>query len=167
MNYTAKHLFTSEEKLERYGNGEWIEEPDWAEGSYKGYSFQILRNSFGVLCGYVILTLGHPWSEKDHKDLDVQCHGGLTYSNDTENGQSVIGFDCHHYGDICPRYEKLDKDRGLESFYAPFYAFKETINKLMGLSLEEASYKNLDFVIKECKSIIDQAIEAGENKETQ
>ena len=75
-----------------------------------------LKNS-GVECGwgngYVILPPHHPYYEVEYDYIDVNVHGGLTYSrkitNDTielfhaldtdDVGCWLVGFDTTHYGD--------------------------------------------------------------------
>lgn len=49
-------------------------------------------------CGYVELTLDDPWYGMDYPDIDVNCHGGLTFKG-LIDGEMYIGFDCHHYLD--------------------------------------------------------------------
>ena len=67
--------------------------------------------------GYIGLPNTHPWYEKDYNDIDVNIHGGLTFSEPADKldwkeikpkhkGGWVVGFDCMHYGDTplsCPK----------------------------------------------------------------
>jgi hypothetical protein len=75
-----------------------------------------LKNS-GVECGwgngYVIVPPAHPAYELDYGDIDVDIHGGLTFSQKVTNdmlelfpaldtndvGGWMVGFDTAHYGD--------------------------------------------------------------------
>jgi hypothetical protein len=64
-----------------------------------------------TLCGYVVLTSDNKLYGLDYDHLysqiDTHVHGGLTYSDEGENGW-VIGFDCAHAGDLCPAFPHYD-----------------------------------------------------------
>ena len=48
-------------------------------GTYKDYDYVIL--SLGTHpCGYVRVPEDHPYYEKNYDDCNIDCHGGLTYS---------------------------------------------------------------------------------------
>lgn len=52
-------------------------------------------------CGYVVLPKGHKYHGKDYYDIDIECHGGLTYSDEFEQEGVdfkgyAIGFDMNH-----------------------------------------------------------------------
>lgn len=54
--------------------------------------------------GYIGLPKDHPWYGKHYDDIDVDVHGGLTYSEDHKpkhepDGLWWIGFDTGHYQD--------------------------------------------------------------------
>lgn len=74
-------------------------------------------------CGYVQIPYWHPVYKKDYRDLDILCHGGLTFSDHKLLGVPYpgwwIGFDCAHEGDV-------------------------------------VNPKDLNFVMKECISIVKQ-----------
>lgn len=58
----------------------------------------------GYANGYVGVPEGHPWYGKDYDHIEVDIHGGLTYSNDClplckPDGLWWVGFDTVHYGD--------------------------------------------------------------------
>jgi len=87
-NLNIKNLFSKENKIEWFGQGEWVDEPDCVTFEYKKYKCLIFRvvkeetcNEYcfgGHLCGYVLLTI-------DHKLYgaclsEINCHGGLTFS---------------------------------------------------------------------------------------
>ena len=55
------HHLTSEEKLEKYGYGEWVEEEDERRFIYNKIPCFILRSKLGNLCGYCRLPENHPW----------------------------------------------------------------------------------------------------------
>lgn len=70
-----------------------------------GYKCVITGNHLGHRCGYVGIPEGHVLFDKDYDNIDVDVHGGLTYSNfrmDTPHFDATlwwIGFDCGHYDD--------------------------------------------------------------------
>jgi hypothetical protein len=153
-----KHLFTSGEKLKYLGYGEWVEELDLLIFKYKEYKAKIIRimmqEAFhhwcgGYLCGYIFIPPKHPWFQTVddmYEGLPCQVHYGLTYGQfDKDSGCYVIGFDCSHCFDIVPSMELLKKSS---------YLKKNLTGKF------NSTYKNMDFCINECKSMIDQAIDA-------
>lgn len=58
----------------------------------------------GYANGYIGVPAGHPWFGKHYDDIDVDVHGGLTYSGDhcprcEPDGHWWFGFDTLHYQD--------------------------------------------------------------------
>lgn len=60
--------------------------------------------------GYVVIPNGHPLHGKHYDDIDVNVHGGLTFSESANNLEWdeieeedkdgwVVGFDTAHFGD--------------------------------------------------------------------
>ena len=98
-------------------------EPDklqW-EDKATGLPCLIHRNHGGALCGYVGVSKSHPYYEKNYNEVDVDVHGGLTFSDfcgeTEESGRGVchvsdnhekvwwLGFDCAHLFDVSPAYD--------------------------------------------------------------
>lgn len=167
----TKDDLTKENKLKWWGEGEWVDEEDEHSFQYKGCDCKILRvytgepfsiqpHVFGGhLCGYVKVPLEMKLSEKKSYDLDIDCHGGITF-NEIEGEENWIGFDCAHSYDIIPSMEKMFKNnpimiesrKSLEKLYE-----KIDITKAYSLIFNQ-TYKNMGFCIQECKSIVDQLI---------
>lgn len=74
---------------------------------------------FGWGNGYVLIPEGHPLHGKHYDDIDVDVHGGLTFSElvddemiekweiDAEDkGKWCVGFDTAHYQDNLSRWPK-------------------------------------------------------------
>jgi hypothetical protein len=134
-------------------------EGDFKQFEYNGYICQIRRNPyFGNLCGYVgVLPEDTNFYMKTYNDIedkygeDINVHGGLTFSNFWDNKDDprwYIGFDCAHAGDMCPgSYQK----------YPNIY-----INKFR--TLEYENYRDMTYVTKECKNLVDQIIEINKKK---
>jgi hypothetical protein len=129
--------------------GEWDHEPDkmqWTDEA-TGLPCLIVRGPSGALCGYVGVANKHPYFEKHYDSCDVDVHGGLTFSSKCQKVKDEscgichavsdgeddniwwLGFDCAHFGDVCPRYDK---------------------------SFGDEQYKNVSFVQSEIRSLAKQ-----------
>jgi hypothetical protein len=89
-------------------SGPWDDEPDqlqWVDAN-TGRRCLIRRNfRSGILLGYVGVELGDPAYGLDYADLDVDVHGGLTWSGHNDRwspGTWWLGFDCGHACDQSP-----------------------------------------------------------------
>ena len=83
--------------------GIWDGEPDLLEFKVFGYECRAERHdTMGHWCGYIQVGALHPWHALNYDDVDVDVHGGLTFS---ENGW--FGFDCAHAGDLVPKMHAL------------------------------------------------------------
>lgn len=75
-------------------------------------------NNKGWGNGYACIPPGHPLHGKDYNEIDVDIHGGLTFSDSSnecdwpeipeecKKDHWIVGFDCAHYGDdseTCPQ----------------------------------------------------------------
>ena len=92
-------------------------------------------------CGYVGLSKGHQYYGKNYNDIPITVYGGLTYSGYWDNSNNrdklwFIGFDCAHLDDL-----------GIVN-----------LNDLQ-FNFSKKTYKDLNFVIKEIKLMIDQLCE--------
>jgi len=168
---------TRQEKLNQWGEGLWVDEPNEFELKYKDYIcfgrrvciWEGWKNDHlfgGHWCGYIIIPPDHPWhgkeafSEKNpYSDLDI--HGGITHSGfDHIRPGFSIGFDCGHLGDLTPSmieiYQKIDKDMPKK-----FQEAREILrNKSQGWFLNHV-YRDIEYVKQECRNLVDQAIEAS------
>lgn len=134
-----------------WGDGPWQHEPDkaqWTDAA-TGLPCLLVRNRLGALCGYVGVMAGHPAYQKHYDHVDVDVHGGLTFSDTCSGDEHGIchvveageddavwwlGFDCAHYQDIAPAYQRRTRD-GLADFQ---------------------SYKTAEYVRNECASLAQQ-----------
>lgn len=72
-----------------------------------GFRCVIIGSYMGHRCGYIAIPKNHKLYEKHYDDIDIDVHGGLTYSEYSRGGYPVetkeqvwwIGFDCAHYCD--------------------------------------------------------------------
>ncbi len=152
---------------------EWENEPDYEEFTHKGYKCSIKRNMSGALCGYVDLPKDHPWYELGYDDIEIDVHGGLTYAqnNVSEQGEEsyTIGFDCSHAFDYCPYtygmtrsiwYKNLTDEE--KKIFDDYNAKRQDLFSSMP-SQDGSTYKNIEYVREECRSMVEQAIVAESN----
>lgn len=168
----AQHIHSSDLKLKHFGYGEWVEEPDFVEFEHLGFLCIVIRvfnkEPFikketyfgGHLCAYVRIPENHPWYKKGYDEIEVDIHGGLSFSSlwkdektPVANGY-YIGFDCAHSMDICPSINLYIKTN-------PY--MKRLCEKYPLDLLPKPYYKNIEFVINECKLLANQAKEAQRN----
>lgn len=163
-----EHLLTSEDKIKWWGYGEWVEEIDLLEFTYEEIECRITRvfaeepNSKefhvfgGHLCGYIRIPSNHPFHHKKYEDIPIECHYGLSFGEISVG--HWIGFDCGHCNDIIPSTEYLNKTHPL--FIEIERKRKELIKNLCSdNAFFNKTYKNIQFCIDECKSIVDQLLE--------
>lgn len=169
-----EHTFTCDQKLEWWGYGEWVEEADLVEFEYKGYHCVVKRIAVrepyakvfhvfgGYLCGYVKVPLELELHKKG-LDLKGDVHGGITFNQLDEDNENWIGFDCVHLNDICPSSEKLSNTRPeLIEIKNRHEEMMEKLN-IKKSSFFDKTYRNINFCIQECKSLVDQIIEGNVN----
>ena len=71
------------------------------DGNYKGYNYVIVNYGMHP-CAYIEIPKGHRFYEKDYEEIDLDCHGGLTFSDFRDFGfgeKYYIGWDYAHLGD--------------------------------------------------------------------
>lgn len=107
-------------------------------GIYRDHEYLIWLNpNMFAYCGYIKIPNTHPWINEEKRD-DIFVHGGITFFEKLNNGDTWIGFDCLHFGDFIPTLHK----------YLP----KDSMLKI---------WREND-VLEEIKSLIDQCIEVIE-----
>lgn len=71
----------------------------------------ISKNDMGCFVAYVGVPIRHEMANKNHNDLDIDCHGGLTYSGTGSHFNGVgwywFGWDYGHAWDFVPRLAEL------------------------------------------------------------
>jgi hypothetical protein len=161
------HIFTSDAKLKYWGYGEWVEEPDLVNFEYEGIKCKIKRlfiedgyrsdgeiHMFGgSLCGYICIPKDHPYFGKDYDAIEIDAHGGLTYSK-FEEEEYWIGFDCSHAFDYLPSTEYLRK---IEPSISRM-AYEKLSEELKKYPLFNPIYRNVRYCIEECKSMVNQVL---------
>ena len=109
------------------------------KGNYKGYDYYIL-NLGTHPTAYIEIPKGHKFYKKHYDRIDLNVHGGLTYSDSELMGIKstswFIGWDYAHLGDYLGYEVKFEFARCLDD---------------KKWTTEE--------IIKDCKNAIDQIIE--------
>lgn len=111
------------------------EEGNSFSGIHKGIPYKLRRNHEGAWCGYIFVD--------DDLDIDtdeIYVHGGVTF-DECNDGIRKIGFDCAHVGDVVPNNLNNGMDLILRDIYG------------------SCEYRTMEYVIGECKDMIDQVIE--------
>lgn len=120
-------------------------EGDFKQFTYLGMGCFAKRGPVKAWCGYVKIPNSHPAFGKDYESLDINVHGGLSFSDVTlpqypSEKVWYIGFDCSHAGDLCP---------AMIEYFSPHYDV----------------YRTLEFVESELKRVVDQLIEMALKEE--
>ena len=128
---------------------------------YRGFQCCVIFQDLGHRCGYVKIPYWHPAYEKSWDELDIKCHGGITYASHSLLGKTHasgwwIGFDCAHFGDI------PDVQSAIKYFNEGDEEQRKTLNFLYNLDKGQENFgsvKTLDYCIQQCRSIVDQLME--------
>lgn len=150
---------STDNKLDEFGDGPWMEEPDkmqWQDED-TGLPCLIVRNQFGTLCGYVGVPQGHPMHSKHYDDgPDLRVHGGLTFAGSCSHGEESksichvpepgepddvwwLGFDAGHAFDYSPGMAKYSRDQGRDFF-----------------DNDQFTYRNFGYMRNECAKLAKQ-----------
>lgn len=136
--------------------GAWDDEPDkeqWADPE-TGLPCLIVRGRAGAWCGYVGVPPNHPWYRQDYYDIaEVDIHGGLTYSDLCMEGSESTSI-CHIPGPGEPDHVWwLGFDAAHAWDLVPAYVLK-------GLTMPGATYRNAEYMRRECARLAAQIDEA-------
>lgn len=146
------------ELLDKSGWPYGQDEPDRVEWTYKGVPCVINRSLLGAWCGYVAVTLGHPWYDAECEQIRraARVHREITYAGDDSFDHLLqpqrhddpplfwVGFHCGYAWDCPP---KLEAD--LRTF---------------GSTLEEpdrCAYRDKSFMMDQVDKLAEQSIAAA------
>lgn len=130
---------------------------------YRDFPCVIIFQPMLHRCGYVGIPESHKLYGKNYTDINVECHGGLTYSKDylvgygRNTGMWWIGFDCAHYMDA----------KDFETAYEIYKNQPECIELINKQREFELKFRNLgevrslEYCELELEYIVDQIIEKG------
>ena len=127
---------------------------------YKGYSCVVVFQIMGYRCGYVGVPKSHKYYKMsgwhDEPICDIKCHWGLNYFESNLVGQDDeniwwIGFDCRHTFDgkdydACYKYFKDEEQ----------VRYLDWMKNIDGEMYNDYQVRDIDYVIEECKQIVDQ-----------
>ncbi len=163
-NEKRENLYDREFKLKFFGEGEWLDEPDSITFEHKRIKCLVDRVLIkepycpeetyfgGHLCGYIYLPPDHPLYNINCYDK-FDCHQGITFQEENEEG-FMIGFDCAHTGDLVPSMEHM------RNTLPELIELKKRYPAPNGLKkhpLFNPTYKNVNFCIKQCTFLAEQA----------
>lgn len=167
MTEIKEAIFDEMTDKSQWGAGPWQDEPDRVEFEHLGFPCLINRNMrHGNLCGYVAVPPGHPWHGKDRNELDVEAHGGLTYSAACHDDICHVpkagepddvwwlGFDCAHFLDVSPGLDAF-MEKTLPDHLKPRRHLPETLG-----ALDESwtpRYRTVAYVRAQCEALAEQA----------
>lgn len=163
--------FSKEFKIARFGEGEWVDEPDEVVFTHCGFKCRVSR--IGVnetphedifsahLCGYIFVPKDHPWFGLDKEafwEKDINVHGGVTDTYSYSDELWRVGFDCAHSGDYMPTLEIPLKSE-----------FMRQLDKIIPVNSQlyrmcNPTYKNVAFVTEELRKLAEQAQDAKLNE---
>ena len=130
---------------------------------YKEYKCVVLFHNGCWRCGYVRIPKDSAFygASIDTCNDYLDCHGGITYSEDYLKFMSDpdvwwIGFDCTHCND------GYDFDCAEIYFRNDPYSMSKIKSKKDMEKDSEYEPRTLDYVVKECCSLVDQLYEASE-----
>lgn len=97
----------------QWPRGPWDDEPDkaqWIDAESQLPCLAVRNSDTGNWCGYVGIASGHPLYNNPYQEVDLNVHGGLTYSGTGSgsihfeglDGLWLFGFDCAHSQDLSP-----------------------------------------------------------------
>ncbi|WP_270657659.1 hypothetical protein [Eubacterium callanderi] len=117
---------------------------------YKGLRCVVIFTPGGYRCGYVGVTPESCYYGKLCDDLEIACHGGLTYSDGGKDSTHPVESDLWWFGFDCDHYED-GNDIKLAKMYYPERHI---------LDIEyEGEMRSLGYVQNECVKIADQLVE--------
>ncbi len=131
----------------------YVIEKEWV--TEEGYLAAVTLSSIGHRCGYVGITEEHRFFKKKYSDLDINVHGGLTYSkiastypSPSFEGLYTLGFDAGHVWDARD-FEALQR-------YKLNQEQKDFIEWLKKCEVDNTSIRTLDYMVNECNSLSKQ-----------
>ena len=117
-----------------------------SEGNYYEWTNNlkcfIQRNPMGSWCGYVVIPKTFPIDFE--QEINLNCHGVVTYQSTNDSGDLVVGFDCSHHGDLVPKLLELEgiliNDKDISIYRDKQYVIDE-VNSMVEQILNIVSVK--------------------------
>jgi hypothetical protein len=107
-----------------------------------GLKAEVVMVDVGFRCGYVDVTTLPNLVNVHYDHIDVDVHGGLTYSNHRHDRTSWwVGFDTGHHGDS-PNPEYLEKMGNMSPTFGSLF--------------EGGTYRTLEYCVEQCEQLAEQ-----------
>ena len=125
---------------------------------YKGFRCVVIGTSMGHRCGYMGIPKGHKLYKVPYDKLDMDVHGGWTYSKGSlpvpqdAVDRWWLGFDCDHVGDKVDM--QLLRDIHTEQRAQEIYGARSF--------WDDGTVKTTSFVEAELTNAVDVMVEEGE-----
>jgi hypothetical protein len=137
-------------------------EPNEETFDYKGYKCLIIRHpEFLHLCGYVGVNKDHKYYKKHYDEVDIDVHGGLSWSDfweDQNDGLWYLGFDTGHAWDLSPGMHSRTPETRKSKYWIDGVEHEYTLRDLSRELMENETYRDIDYVRQECKRMVDQLV---------
>lgn len=128
----TEHHITSEEKIQLWGYGPWVEEPDEIKFFKHGFTCCIERFSQGFLYAYVRLYK-HPNPYYYRKNL--QSFSNLIFNDFLTEEIYTIGFKSNRTYDFIPEHYALLKNPELKKLYKSIQVYRSTQDCIKALEM--------------------------------
>lgn len=141
-----------------WGPGPWDDEPDkisWTDES-TDLPCLLVRNGMGVWCGYVAVEPGHPLHGTDYWGLNLDVHGGLTFSSYCAEEGAEAGNICHVPGPGKPAnvwWYGFDSGHAWDLVPSMLRMWRELGDALVGIN---HSYRTASYMRTECERLARQ-----------
>lgn len=123
------------------------------KGTYEGYNYFIVFTFNGYRCAYVEIPKDSKYYKVDYEELDIDAHGGITFSeyypeltgSSNEDDKWYIGWDYGHFS-----------DRTSVELVEEYFPDEEVLEFTKTCDRPTFNTNSLDDVIEECKYVINQ-----------
>lgn len=162
MKFTHPEL-TKERKKEIWGDGPWVDEPDYLEFNHKGINCVVRRiytaGFGGYLGAYIQISKEQPLHVKKDAFIKYELSSHKKLFITYQNGEDWIGFHCGHSYDIIPSIRfvleksdinedpRIQENREISKKFKQLFPDNPIINP---------TYKTWDFVVEETKKLAEQ-----------
>jgi len=141
-------LFPKVLKLETFGHGPWINEPDLVVFLHAGVQCKVIRDeNLGYLQCFCLIPLNHSWykNNKTFQPEEFEAHGRIrevildnVFSNEEKANSKLLCmyFSCCQDDDLVPANDNFEH--------------------------ETKTYRNVDYAVEKLKYLAEQIVEAHE-----
>lgn len=98
-----------------------------------GFHVEAKRTWIGHWCGYITIPSTHPWAQSEEpyaEDCDINVHGGVTFYEKDNDGNTVVGFDCGHSFDASPSWSEHKSFTSFGGKYRDIYYVLDQLKSL-------------------------------------